>query len=209
MHRLRFIVSAVLFAILCLPAGTAAASPPDGFTEFVSAPHDVWTNTTTGKSITVRGHFVQVANRIPGTNEFTRTVTGFRYLVNKPGEGAVIRDVGRIVYDNLDESSWRDLAGQHDFPDGNDHRADTLRCHRLSLCSTRLQVSNDRTPGPATIRPFVRPSGGPVFPPRWVSPPAERRFWPIAGCGPSQSGGVGGLIFVRLRDAVFPRKHPP
>jgi hypothetical protein len=88
------------------------------FTEFVSAPHDDWTNTTTGKSITVRGHFVQVANRIPGTDEFTRTVTGFRYLVNKPGEGAVIRDVGRIVYDNLDESSWRDLAGQHDFADG-------------------------------------------------------------------------------------------
>ena len=36
------------------------------FTEFVSAPHDVWTNTTTGTSITVRGHFVQVAKRIPG-----------------------------------------------------------------------------------------------------------------------------------------------
>ena len=88
------------------------------FTEFVSAPRDVWTNTTTGKSITVRGHFVQVANRIPGTDEFTRTVTGFRYLVNEPGEGVVVRDVGRIVYDDLDESSWRDLAGQHDFADG-------------------------------------------------------------------------------------------
>jgi hypothetical protein len=88
------------------------------FTEFVSAPHDVWTNTTTGKSITVRGHFVQVAERIPGTNEFTRTVTGFRYLVNEPGKGAVIRDVGRIVYDNLEESSWRDLAGRHDLADG-------------------------------------------------------------------------------------------
>lgn len=153
MHRLRFIVSAVLFAILCLPAGTAAASAPDRFvqasneegtftvdcgtfeasvtgtfsdrftvffdadgnvtrfTELISAPHDVWTNTTTGKSITVRGHFVQVAHRIPGTNEFTRTVTGFRYLVNKPGQGAVIRDVGRIVYDNLDESSLARSSG--------------------------------------------------------------------------------------------------
>ena len=87
------------------------------FTEFVSAPHDVWTNTTTGASFTVRGHFVQVAERIPGTDVFTRTVTGFRYLVNEPGSGAVIRDVGRIVYDDLDESSWRDLAGQHDLAD--------------------------------------------------------------------------------------------
>ena len=37
------------------------------------------------------------------------------YLVNEPGEGVTIRDVGRIVYNNLDESSWRDLAGQHDL----------------------------------------------------------------------------------------------
>lgn len=44
-------------------------------------------------------------------------MTGFRYLVNEPGEGVAIRDVGRIVYDNLDESSWRDLAGQHDLAD--------------------------------------------------------------------------------------------
>lgn len=160
MRRLRFAAPAVVFASVCLSAGTAAASPPDRFveafkkdvtgtvdcgtfeasitgtfsdrftfffdsdgnvtrfTEVVAAPNDVWTNTTTGKSITVRGHFVQVANRIPGTNEFTRTVTGFRYLVNEPGTGVTIRDVGRIVYDNLDESSWRDLAGQHDFADG-------------------------------------------------------------------------------------------
>lgn len=80
------------------------------------SPNDVWTNTTIGKSITVRGHFVQVANRIPGTNEFSRTVTGFRYLVNKRGEGAVICDVGRIVYDNLGESSSRDVADSTTLP---------------------------------------------------------------------------------------------
>lgn len=88
------------------------------FTEFVSAPHDVWTNTVTGKSITVRGHFVQVATRIPGTDTFDRTVTGFRYLVNEPGKGVVIRDVGRIVYDDLTEQSWSDMAGKHDLADG-------------------------------------------------------------------------------------------
>ena len=56
------------------------------FTEFVSAPRDVWTNMESGESIVVRGHFVQVHNRVPGTDEFDRTVTGFRYLVNEPGE---------------------------------------------------------------------------------------------------------------------------
>lgn len=88
------------------------------FTEFVSAPRDVWTNTTTGKSIVVRGHFVQVHNRIPGTDEFDRTVTGFRYMVNQPGAGVTIKDAGRIVYEDLNESTWRDLAGRHDFADG-------------------------------------------------------------------------------------------
>jgi hypothetical protein len=87
------------------------------FIEFVSAPEDTWTNTTTGESIVVRGHFVQVATRIPGTDSFDRTVTGFRYLVNEPGEGVTIRDVGRIVYDDLTEATWRDLAGHHDFAD--------------------------------------------------------------------------------------------
>ena len=88
------------------------------FTDFVSAPRDVWTNTTTGESIVVRGHFVQVHDRSPGTDEFDRTVTGFRYMVNGPGEGVTIKDAGRIVYEDLNESTWRDLAGRHDFADG-------------------------------------------------------------------------------------------
>jgi len=88
------------------------------FTEFVSAPRDVWTNTTTGKSVVVRGHFVQAHHRIAGTDEFDRTVTGFRYIVNQPGSGVTIKDAGRIVYEDLDESTWRDLAGRHDFADG-------------------------------------------------------------------------------------------
>jgi hypothetical protein len=88
------------------------------FIEFVSAPEDTWTNTTTGESVVVRGHFVQVATRIAGTDAFDRTVTGFRYMVNEPGEGITIRDVGRIVYDDLTEQTWRDLAGKHDLADG-------------------------------------------------------------------------------------------
>jgi len=89
------------------------------FTEFVSAPRDVWTNMESGESIVVRGHFVQVHNRVPGTDEFDRTVTGFRYLVNEPGKGVTIKDAGRIVYEDLNESTWRDLAGRHDFADGS------------------------------------------------------------------------------------------
>jgi hypothetical protein len=87
------------------------------FNEYVSAPQDVFTNMTTGESIVVRGHFVQVMTRIPGTDEFDRTITGFRYMVNEPGDGVTIQEVGRIVYDNLDETSWHDVAGQHDLAD--------------------------------------------------------------------------------------------
>ncbi len=87
------------------------------FTEFVSAPADVWTNTETGNTITIRGHFTQFHERIPGTDEFNRTVTGFRYIVNQPGSGITIQEVGRVVYDNLDETSWSFLAGQHDWVD--------------------------------------------------------------------------------------------
>jgi hypothetical protein len=88
------------------------------FTQVVSAPRDVWTNVETGESIVVRGHFVQHHDRVPGTNAFDRTVTGFRYMVNEPGRGVTIKDAGRIVYDDLEESTWRDLAGRHDFADG-------------------------------------------------------------------------------------------
>ena len=68
------------------------------FTEFVSAPRDVWTNTTTGESIVVRGHFVQIHNRIPGTDEFGRTVTGFQYLVNRSNDrlGFCLQSKGNI-----------------------------------------------------------------------------------------------------------------
>jgi hypothetical protein len=88
------------------------------FNEYVSAPHDVLTNTTTGESIVVRGHFVQVATRVGDTNVFDRTITGFRYMIDEErGAGVTIQEVGRIVYDNLEETSWHDLAGQHDLAD--------------------------------------------------------------------------------------------
>ena len=39
-------------------------------------------------------------------------------MVDEPGEGVTIRDVGRIVYDDLTEQSWSSVAGQHDLADG-------------------------------------------------------------------------------------------
>jgi hypothetical protein len=95
--------------------------------EYVSAPHDVFTNTTSGESIVVRGYFVQVMTRVPGTDEFDRTITGFRYMVNEPGEGVIVQEVGRIVYDNFDETTWHDVAGQHDLAD--------VRLNESTMCA--------------------------------------------------------------------------
>ncbi len=87
------------------------------FTEHVEAPRDVWVNPVTGASVTVRAQFTQVHRRIADTDEFNRTVTGFRYVVNQPGSGIVVKDVGRVVYDDLDETTWSFLAGHHDWLD--------------------------------------------------------------------------------------------
>ena len=69
--------------------------------DYARYPHDVLTNTVTGRSIVVRGEWQETRKPIPGTNQFTETITGFRYMVNEPGVGATIRDVGRIVYGDL------------------------------------------------------------------------------------------------------------
>ncbi len=58
-------------------------------------PHDVLTNTVTGRSIVVRGEFQQFVEAIPGTDDFSVTIVGFRYMVNMPGIGATIREVGK------------------------------------------------------------------------------------------------------------------
>ena len=78
-------------------------------------PHDVLTNAVTGKSIVVRGEFQEFIERIPGTDEFMKTIVGFRYLVNEPGVGATVRDVGRIVYGDLEQTIVLWQAGEHDL----------------------------------------------------------------------------------------------
>lgn len=89
------------------------------FAEYASAPADVWTNSETGATITIRGRFQQFYDPIPGTDEATVTVTGFRYIVNEPGSGVTIQEVGRIVYEDFSETTWQAIAGQHDLAVGD------------------------------------------------------------------------------------------
>ena len=78
-------------------------------------PRDVLTNTATGRSIVVRGEFQLFVDRISGTDEFTKTIVGFRYMVNEPGTGATIREVGRIVFADVEETIILAQSGKHDL----------------------------------------------------------------------------------------------
>ena len=78
-------------------------------------PHDTLTNTVTGRSIVVRGEFQETIEPVAGTEQFTKTITGFRYLVDEPGTGVTIRDVGRIVYGDLEQTILLWEAGGHDL----------------------------------------------------------------------------------------------
>jgi hypothetical protein len=93
-------------------------------------PHDTLTNTTTGRSIVVRAAFEERIVRITGTDEFTKTITGFRYLVNEPGTGVIVRDVGRIVYGDLDQTIVQWQAGKHDL--ALDEQFEALFCDALA-----------------------------------------------------------------------------
>jgi hypothetical protein len=81
----------------------------------VRAPHDVFTNLDTGRQIVVRGEFQETIVRTPGTDTFTKTITGFRYLINEPGAGVVVQEVGRITYGDLEQTIVLWQAGKHDL----------------------------------------------------------------------------------------------
>jgi hypothetical protein len=86
----------------------------DRFMMRVLAPADTITNLSTGRSVVIRGEFSQTMERI-GDDEWRVTVRGHRYMVNEPGAGLVIADVGRIVYGNLDEDLVLSAAGRHEL----------------------------------------------------------------------------------------------
>jgi hypothetical protein len=77
---------------------------------------DILTNTVTGKTVVNRGVFQELFTRIDGTDEFTHSLTGFRFMGTSPGEDLVLQDVGRIEYVG-DEEDIVFLAGQHHVPD--------------------------------------------------------------------------------------------
>jgi hypothetical protein len=78
-------------------------------------PHDTLTNLSTGRSIVVRGEFQETIVPDPSTGDFIKTITGFRYLVNEPGAGVTVRDVGRITYGDLEQTIVLWEAGHHDL----------------------------------------------------------------------------------------------
>ena len=91
---------------------------------------DVLTNTVTGKTVVNRGVFQQVFTRSDGTDEFTHSLVGYRYMATSPGEGVVLQDTGRIEY-SPDEEEVTFIAGHHfDIPGGPDGGA--LFCAALS-----------------------------------------------------------------------------
>ena len=87
--------------------------------QYVRAPHDEWTNTDTGKTIVVRGEFQQTYTPIPGIDQITVAIRGFRYLVNEPGRGVTVQEVGRIVYGEPTEETILFLAGIHEAADSD------------------------------------------------------------------------------------------
>jgi hypothetical protein len=77
---------------------------------------DIATNDVTGKEIVNRGVFNEVFVRIDGTEDFTQSLVGFRFMATGQGEGLLLQDVGRIVY-SPNEESILFVAGQHHVND--------------------------------------------------------------------------------------------
>lgn len=74
--------------------------------------HDVLTNRTTQRQVEVDGVFTEIFTRIGDTDAFEHSLVGFRYRGFAEGEGLVLQDVGRIVYDP--DHNVVSLAGRHD-----------------------------------------------------------------------------------------------
>jgi hypothetical protein len=74
---------------------------------------DGFTNSVTGKTVVNRGVFQETFTPIEGTDDFTATVTGFRFMGTFPGEGLVLQDVGR--FEESPDGEILFVAGQHDL----------------------------------------------------------------------------------------------
>ena len=74
-----------------------------------------WVNTTTGHTDHCARRIPADLTRVPGTDEFTLTIVGHRYMVNQPGLGVTVQEVGRIIYADPSEETILAMAGQHDL----------------------------------------------------------------------------------------------
>ena len=90
---------------------------------------DVFTNTVTGKVVVNRAVFQQLFVRIGDSDEFTHSLSGYRFMATSPGRGVVLQDVGRIEYVGEQEDIVF-LAGQHHVPDGPE--AEEVFCAALA-----------------------------------------------------------------------------
>jgi hypothetical protein len=57
--------------------------------------HSNDTNSVTGLTLHEHGHFTETIDLVTGTD----TITGNQEIMNRPGTGVVVQDVGRVVYD--------------------------------------------------------------------------------------------------------------
>jgi hypothetical protein len=57
--------------------------------------HSNDTNSVTGLTLHEHGHFTDTIDLLAGTD----TITGNQEIINRPGTGVVVQDVGKIVYD--------------------------------------------------------------------------------------------------------------
>jgi hypothetical protein len=81
------------------------------------------TNSVTGKTMRVRGNQVQTFDLVAGT----RTVVGSIFMATDPGNGIVIHDSGRVVFDAPFHISFE--AGPHDVLHGD---VDQMACSALA-----------------------------------------------------------------------------
>lgn len=57
--------------------------------------HSNDTNSVTGLTLHEHGHFTETIDLLSGTD----TITGNEEVMNRPGTGVVVQDVGKVVYD--------------------------------------------------------------------------------------------------------------
>ena len=57
--------------------------------------HSNDTNSVTGLTLHEHGHFTEAIDLLSGTD----TITGNEEVMNRPGTGVVVQDVGKVVYD--------------------------------------------------------------------------------------------------------------